>query len=235
MNGLVLETTELLPERLASTIKKAIIEGQLLAGSRLVEADLAKQLGVSRVPLREAFRVLQGEGFVTIHPHRGAVISELSEEELIELFSVRAIYEAYATEVQAATRDPGVIADLEASVVDMRKAVRAQDINKYHDLAVAFHQIIVERCGNKVLIRQYDQVKKLLARYQAEMAFIAELPAHSILEHEKMIRAIKRGDQMEAARLARAHVENLVNRYRASKKTAQPIRQSAAKKLKGTR
>lgn len=235
MNSLVLETTELLPERLASTIKKAIIGGQLLAGSRLVETDLAKQLGVSRVPLREAFRVLQGEGFVTIHPHRGAVISELSEEELIELFSVRAIYEAFATEAQAATRNPDVIADLETSVADMRKAMRANNIDKYHNLAVAFHQIIVERCGNKVLARQYDQVKKLLARYQAEMVLIAGLPAHSIRDHEKMIRAIKGGERMEAARLARAHVEDLVTRYRASKKRVQPGRSAAAKKAKGAR
>ncbi|MDB5805585.1 MAG: GntR family transcriptional regulator [Betaproteobacteria bacterium] len=235
MTGLVLETTELLPERLASTIKKAIIGGQLLAGSRLVEADLAKQLGVSRVPLREAFRVLQGEGFVAIHPHRGAVICELSEEELIELFAVRAIYEAYATEAQAAARDPDVIADLETSVADMRKAIRANDIDRYHDLAVAFHQIIVDRCGNKVLARQYDQVKKLLARYQAEMVLIAELPAHSILDHEKMIRAIKAGERMEAARLARAHVDDLVARYRASKRKARPGPSIAAKKAKGQR
>ena len=96
----------LLPERLADHLRDQIASGALAPGRRLVEQDLAGALQVSRVPLREAFRILCAEGLVTLSPHRGAEVSSTSQEELEELFEVRAMLESRAAVLAARRAAP---------------------------------------------------------------------------------------------------------------------------------
>ena len=121
-------------------------------------------MGVSRVPLREAFRMLAGEGLVTIQPHRGAVVSERSDAELRELFSVRAMFEAHAVRSLAGARPQDTLAALETMVTDMKSAVRAKKFDEYSRLAARFHDLMVAECGNSLLARLYDQIRTNLRR-----------------------------------------------------------------------
>ena len=212
--NLELKTVELLPERIAGIIRKAIVKGELPPGTRLVEAALVKQLGVSRVPLREAFRVLEGEGLVTIHPHRGTIISELSDVELKDLFAVRALFEGYAAQTLAEYHNEEVIRGLERMIVEMKGAVSSQQFDTYYGLAGSFHEMMIGGCGNSILIRQYDQIKRQLHRYQAVMSGLPESPKKSIAEHSKIIKAIRAGDGHAAAEAAQKHIQDLVKRYR---------------------
>ena len=205
---------ELLPERVAATIRKAIVDGSLPPGTRLVEAALVKQLGVSRVPLREAFRVLEGEGLVTIHPHRGTSISEISDAEMLELFAVRAIFEGYAAEILAGKPNEEVVARLERIIDGMKASVSGQRLENYYSLAGEFHEVLVEGCGNSILVRQYDQIKRQLRRYQAAMSRLPDSAEQSIVEHGAIVRAIRARDGQAAAQAARAHIEDLIHRYR---------------------
>ena len=213
LSNLELKVVELLPERIAGIIRKAIVKGELVPGTRLIEATLVKQLGVSRVPLREAFRVLEGEGLVTIHPHRGTIISELSDIELVELFSVRAIFEAYAAQSLAEHSNEEVVRDLENIIIEMREAVANNQLDLYYGLAGKFHEILVNGCNNSILTRQYDQIKRQLHRYQAAMSGLPESPKKSIAEHKKIVKFIRAGDGQAAAEAARVHIQDLIKRY----------------------
>ena len=213
LTNLELKVVELLPERIAGIIRKAIVKGELLPGTRLIEAALVKQLGVSRVPLREAFRMLEGEGLVTIHPHRGTIISELSNTELVELFSVRAIFEAYAAQTLAEHGNDEVVLDLENIIIEMKIAVDNNKLDLYYRLAGQFHEILVNGCGNSILTRQYDQIKRQLHRYQAAMSGLPESPKKSIAEHRKIVKAIRAGEGQAAAEAARVHIQDLIKRY----------------------
>jgi len=82
----------LLSDQIAESLRDSILDGTLVAGTKLAEEEIATRLGVSRVPLREAFRVLAGEGLVTIEPHRGVRVCQCSDAELLELFEVRAMF-----------------------------------------------------------------------------------------------------------------------------------------------
>lgn len=222
---LVLDDRRLLPERLAAALRKAIVEGSIAPGTRLVEKELAERFNVSRVPLREAFRVLEGEGLVNIHPHRGALISKLSDVEMVELFGVRAIFEAHAAEAVAAARPLAEIEQLSGMVAAMKTAVRAHDLDAYYELAAAFHDALVAASGNGILVRLYSQIKRQLRRYQAAMARLPESPTKSIAEHEAIIRRLDAGDRDGAAAAARQHVTALVERFHRGHK----------KKTKGTK
>ena len=214
LSALELPEVELLPERVAATIRKAIVDGSLPPGTRLVEAALSKQLGVSRVPLREAFRVLEGEGLVTIHPHRGTSISEISDAEMLELFAVRAIFEGYAAEMLAGQRNENVVARLERIIDAMKASVSANQLENYYSLAGEFHEVLVGGCGNSILVRQYDQIKRQLRRYQAAMSGLPESAEKSIVEHGAIVKAIRAGNGVVAAQAARAHIEDLIQRFR---------------------
>lgn len=227
LDDLPIQRSELLPERIASTLRKAIVDGRIPPGAKLIESELSRQMQVSRVPLREAFRVLEGEGIVTIKPNRGAIVSELSDAEMIELFGVRAIFEASAAETLALSRPEGVLAELRQLILEMRTAVAHDDLDRYYLLAAAFHDVLVAGSANQTLIRLYGVIKLQLRRYQAAMAGVPRLAPHSIEEHEGIVIAIRDGDAPTATRLARSHIEDLITRFLAHKAGKQPSARAA--------
>lgn len=212
--------TTLLPERIASTLRKAIEGSVLPPGARLEEQRLARRLGVSRVPLREAFRVLAGEGLVVIQPNRGAVVSERSEGELRELFAVRGMFEAEAARLLARSRPQAVLDALEMMIAEMKRAVRAHRYDDYGRIAAQFHDLMVAECGNRLVARLYDRIRTNLRRYQLMMADLPGSPARSIREHQTIFAAIRSGKAAAAARAAGAHVGELVRRFERHRRPA---------------
>lgn len=205
---------QLLPERIAASLREAIVAGELGPGTHLVEQDVARRFAVSRVPLREAFRVLAGEGLVTIHPHRGAMVSQVSDVELIELFSIRALLEGHAASKLASLADAPVLERLDTIIADMKSAVRRRRLEIYYALAADFHDYLVRASGGGVLEHLYGQIRRQLRRYQAVMARLPESPSASIREHTEIVEAIRRGDADAAEKSAKRHVGALVDRYR---------------------
>ena len=207
------EGSTLLPERIASTLRNAIVGSVLAPGARLEEQGLAKRLGVSRVPLREAFRVLAGEGLVVIQPNRGAVVSQRSEGELRELFVVRGMFESEAARLLAKARPPAVLDALDAMISDMKRAVRGRQYDEYARIAAQFHDLMVAECGNHLIGQLYDRIRTNLRRYQLMMVDLPGSPAKSIREHETILAAIRSGKVAAAARAAAVHVDELVQRF----------------------
>ena len=133
------------------------MQGRLAPGARLVEAELALSCGVSRVPLREAFRILATEGLVDLSLHRGATVRPLSETELQELFGVRMAIESFAAATLARRGDSAALARLRKLVRDMRASISAGDTGAYHQLAASFHECFVEAAGNALLTATYGR------------------------------------------------------------------------------
>ena len=221
---IVLRGATLLPERIAESLRTEILAQRLPPGARLGEQDLAARLGVSRVPLREAFRMLEGAGLVTIEPHRGAVVRQQSDTELRELFEVRAMFEARAVAMLARIRPAAALEALDAMVAEMKVAVRRRAHDQYLVLAARFHDTLVAQCGNVLLQQLYAQIRLNLRRYQAVMAELPESPAQSIREHEAILAAIRSGDAAAATQAAEHHVTLLVERFEQSRRPARKPR-----------
>jgi DNA-binding GntR family transcriptional regulator len=204
---------DLLPERLADYLRNEIVSGRLKSCERLVEQDIAAQLAVSRVPLREAFRILAAEGLVTIVPHRGAMVSELSDTDLAQLFSVRAGLEAMAARSAAQFASKEQCAEMLDLIDQMHRALSRRNPAAYYSLAASFHDLLLQASGNQVLIKLYNQIKTQFRRYQAAMARIPQLPARSNREHEVIVAAIRKRDPEAAARAAEQHVNSVVDQF----------------------
>lgn len=193
---------------MADWLREEILSGRLPPGARLVESDLVARCGVSRVPLREAFRILSLEGLVELSSHRGAAVKPLSGTELQELFGVRAAIEAFAA--RAAAGRPEAAAGLATLIGRMREVVAAGDMEGYGRLAAAFHEALVEAGSNRLLAGMYAQIRFRLRRYQSAMARVPQLPETSIAEHDAIVAAIAAGDAERASALATRHLDSLV-------------------------
>lgn len=207
---------DLLPERLADWIRGAIVLGRLKPGERLVEQTLSKEYQVSRVPLREALRIVAADGFVTLAPHRGATVTSLSDAELVELFDLRMALEGFAAGAAAKRGHVEEVAALRSLTEAMSGSVTAGKLDEYHSLAARFHSGLVAASGNKLLSETYDRVKIRFRRYQAAMARVPNLPTKSLEEHTGILEGIESGDHVRARALAEEHIANLVERFRAS-------------------
>ena len=210
-------------------MRDEIVQGRLTPGVRLGEAELATRCQVSRVPLREAFRILAGDGLVELSLHRGAFVRPLSDTELKELFGVRAAIESYAAATLAKQPDRTVILALRGLVSAMRATVSGADMVAYQALAAEFHERFVEAAGNALLTATYGQIRQRLRRYQAAMSRVPHLPRTSIAEHAAILDAVTKGDAAKASALSVAHLESLVRQFAAG-----PA-QGAAGRLKGRR
>jgi DNA-binding GntR family transcriptional regulator len=222
------ERAELLPTKLAGYLRAEIVAGRLKPGDRLIEQAIAETCGVSRVPLREAMRILATEGLIVISPHRGASVNLLSDVELVELFGARAAIEGFAA-MNAAIKQPKfAIATMRKTLQRMQAAVKRDDRVSYYSLAVDFHKELVLAGGNNVMVRMYEQIRRQLSRYQAAMSAMPDLPSRSNVEHARILKAIERGDGQAARIASEGHITALVEQFQQQTKSMQKRNQSAS-------
>ena len=183
-----------LPEAAAERLRTLIIEGSLAPGTRLNERELSEQLGVSRTPLREAFRILAGDGLLVQLPNRGAQVVALSAEDVRHAFDVMGALEGLAGEL-AVTRVTGAdIEALRALQAEMETAHAAGDLPTYYRINRAIHDRLNEIAGNPTLAHTY---RTLNARLHA-LRFRSNLNAakwnQAVAEHREMIAALAARD-----------------------------------------
>jgi DNA-binding GntR family transcriptional regulator len=195
---------------LATQVKDAlldrILKGQYKPGDRLVELAIAKDLGVSQAPVREAFQILEAMRFVESEPHRGTRVREICDREMSESTIVRGILEEAAART-AANHIRGRIADLRAETKGMFDALETHKLDEFARHFVNFHRIIVQACGNTVLIETWDSLA-----FEEKSRLCARKAAHSMMlqgvkHHESIIEAFEAGDGERAGRLLREHTE----------------------------
>lgn len=188
-------------------IEAAILGGELAPGAKLNEAALAERFGVSRGPVREAFRALEQSGLVRMEKNRGVFVRELSLHEADEIYEVRAALDGLIGRLAAQRIAPGALQRLRDIVKRMQAAGRTRDVDAYFPLNLEFHDLLAECAGNAALRDNYRRVAKQLSLLRREtLARNAEHIAVSTREHEAIVNAVAKGDAEGAARLLFDHV-----------------------------
>lgn len=191
--------------RVLEEVKERIISGELPAGTRLHERNLSHELGVSRVPLREAILTLESQGLIEVRPRIGAFVKPLTRKYVEDLFNVRLALEPLAASLAARNRTAAQIEQLEGLFHEQQKAMEA-DNNKAGSLANAeFHLVILRASGNDLLYSIVAPLQSQIQRlFRRTIVNISELLYH---DHEKMLDAVRHQDADRAAGLALEHVE----------------------------
>jgi len=193
---------------LVRQLREGILIGRYAPGQRLIEADLTRELGVSRGPLREAFRRLSAEGLIESIPNRGALVRRLSQSQIRELYQIRMVLEILAVELAAKNiNSDGVRTRFEAEIAAIWSD-RPRDVpTAYLNENKAFHQAIADASGNRQLALLCRQLQLPLIIYQVSGTLTREVIAKSNGDHRLIAEAILAGDAVTASELMRKHLQ----------------------------
>ena len=193
-------------QRVHEHLREEIISGRVVPGTELHEAALARSLGVSRGPIREALGRLATEGLVAIRPRRGAVVRALSDEEFIEAYQVREALEMMAVRlaVPRLTAEDQVV--MERLIEEMAARGEAEDVQGFFEANTGFHQHFFEVAGNQMLSELYRQLRGQIDRHRLRSLELRGNLRRSVEEHRAILSAARMGDVERAVQLASDHI-----------------------------
>ncbi|HXM26799.1 MAG TPA: GntR family transcriptional regulator [Chthoniobacterales bacterium] len=192
-----------LKDQIKALLIKRILEGVYRSGDRLVELRIAREMGTSQAPVREALRELASLRLVENVPHKGTRVRSLGKQELLETFLVRGALEECATRL-ATPKLKTALAPLRAAIKEMVLAAKQKDLKKVVEASIRFHRLIVEAAGNRILLDTWLSLHiethslVTLLQSQLDLASVAR-------SHQAIVDAIATGDSEMAARVARDH------------------------------
>lgn len=200
-------------ERLRAEIADEIVCGRLAPGTALDETSLAERYGVSRTPVREALRELAASGLVIHRAHRGAVVTALTEERLSEMFLVMAELEAMCASLAAVAMTSSERQTLIELHRESEDLVRRGDLIAYADANDVFHDFIYAASHNSFLAETTHSVRRRVSAFRrAQFRTLGRLTV-SHEEHDRIVKALLRGDRETVAREMRTHLDSVLNSF----------------------
>lgn len=200
--------------RLAQLLRDEILEGRVSAGARLKVSEIAQRYGTSINPVREALQVLEGEGFITIAPNRGASVKELSEELVHNIFDIRILFASYFVRGFVESATPEEVAALRGHQEACEKALLDADGPAFQQSNLLFHGFIVDHHFNDeamAILRKHDGWLQAMSRKTP--LNLAQI-RRSVAEHWRIIEAVENGDPDAAARAIEEHLRSAYSVFR---------------------
>ena len=201
-----------LSEQVKDRILQWILEGELAPGSRIIETRVAKELGVSQAPVREALRDLTTLGVVEMKPYRGASVRQPSKTDLVEAMEVRGELEALAARTAATRMTEPCLNELRRLIAEMHELAEAGDTHTHAQKNTEFHETVLRASGNRTLLRTWSMLEPYARTYVTAM-----VPGMDLIwlgdRHIDILEALEAGDPDKAAETMRHHAreaENLV-------------------------
>lgn len=195
-------------QQVAERLRERIFSHELPAGTWVDEQALAEQYGISRTPLREALKVLASEGLVTLKPRRGCYVTEISERDLDEVFSVMAMLEGECARESAGRATKDDLKKLQAIHADLEKAAAAQDIDRFFEANQAFHRALQSIADNRWLLHVIEDLRKVIKLSRHHSLFSEGRLEQSLQEHRGILQAVLAGDAAAAEARMRDHIRS---------------------------
>ena len=201
------EQTQTLRERIVDMIRTAIVKGELKPGERISEQGLAERFGISRTPIREAIRQLDSEGFLTVIPRRGAVVTPITEKDVRDFYAIKGVIEGYAARIAAEKLTDTEIARMEALNEQLEKYTEDGKVKGMFKSHNEIHEIFVRACGNEKLYQITKNLVQQFQRFRIALSIFGGA-SQSVHQHRKIIDAFKNRDAAEAERLVWEHARS---------------------------
>lgn len=202
-----LDSYQPLREVVCETLRDAVRRGILQPGERLMEIQLAEDLGVSRTPVREAIRKLEMEGYVIMMPRRGTYVADLSIRDINEVFEIRTSLESLASGLAAERINEDELEKLQRLLVEIGAYIKSGDMEGIVRTDTEFHDLLYQASRNTRLVGIISNLREQLTRFRTtSMSFPGRLKA-TLEEHRKIVEAIAQGDEKAARKAAEHHME----------------------------
>ncbi len=205
--GIRITKRKSLREEIYESLKKSILHGKLSGGQRLIEEQLANQIGISRTPVREAFHKLERDDLVKRRPKGGFVVREFTKEDVEEIFGIRIALESYAAYLATLHITPDEISALEKKIKEAEKALNEGDDDKAVEVHTEFHDLLYNACKSQKLIELISNFRDYFYRYRYALLHSEGGMRISIQDHLQMLEAMKGKNPRLVERLVRKHLE----------------------------
>lgn len=203
-----LDSYQPLREVVCETLRNAIVAGTLKPGERLMEIQVAEELGVSRTPVREAIRKLELEGFVVMIPRRGTYVSDLSIKDVNEVYEVRTALDVLAAGLAVERITEEELEEMERLLVVFGECIEANDLDKIVEADSKFHDILYKATRNERLIGIVNNLREQLTRFRSlSMSYPGRLK-DMLEEHTRLVEALGQRNASAARKLANDHMAN---------------------------
>lgn len=187
-------------------LREAILDGSIQPGRRLREEELAREFGVSRTPVREALQQLNSEGLVDVHPHQGAIVTQLTTEDILAIYVVREVLEGLAARLAARRATPEQCNRLAATVDAMQAIARDGEPMTMAELNLEFHNELRKAAANRHLERFLSQVEHAVRRFGQTTFSYPGRAESTVREHRAIADAVMARDSERAEALAIEHM-----------------------------
>ncbi|APW40708.1 phosphonate utilization associated transcriptional regulator [Rhodoferax koreense] len=218
-------------------IERLILDGELASGAKLTESTLADRLGVSRGPVREAFRMLEEAGLVRTEKNRGVFVRDVPIEEALEIFELRAAMDQYVGRKLAQTISPAEVKSLRQFVESMEQAAKAGDAQAYHRLNLDFHDRLLALTGNAKFTATYRKLVNELSLFRRQNLTGESMTVYS-REHRQIVKAIAARDADAAGLAMFQHVmnsrERTLQNHRQRQAAGRPANAASSTSLENT-
>ena len=199
---------KLLSENVVGAIRTAIYDGELELGQRLVETELAEQLGVSRGPIREALRLLANEGLVVINVHRGTFVLKPTTEDVEEIYSLREALESLALVRVAEYATDDDLDALEETADQLAAASRQKNATEVAGLNMDFHGQIFQLAQHKRLSQAWSSLESQIRLFNhISIEWTQKILSRAVEEHTRIVNALKKRDTDGACKIMHEHVK----------------------------
>lgn len=190
----------------ADELRRRILEGDYPAGMQLRQAVLAEELGISRIPFREALILLEAEGLVQLEAHKGAVVAGFSPEEVEELFEFRALLEPALLEKSAPHLTEDDYAQLDAILREYSDELRTHNPGRWGALNTELHSLLYRRANSPRMLATADQLLQSTDRFARMQIYYTDGRARAEREHLEIVTECRAGNVKKAAKLLRQHI-----------------------------
>lgn len=203
-----LDSYKPLRELVLEAIRDAIINGTLKPRERLMEIQLAEELGVSRTPIREALRKLELEGFIVMIPRKGAFVADMTFKDIADIFEIRAALEGLAAGLAAERITDEELEKMERHLVEKADAIARGDMERLVEVDTEFHESIYKASRNDRLQGIINNLREQIQRFRATSLAYPGRMKQSLDEHRAIVEAIHARDAALARQVTQEHIEN---------------------------
>jgi len=208
-NKLKMENYELLSQKTYRILKSAIVRGDLAPTSKLALNEIAKSLGISNTPVREAINRLSSEGLVKIIPNKGILVKEINIDDFQEILQIRAFLDGLIAKIASEKITDEEIDEMMGVIHEMEYTVKKDNRLNYNDLDIQFHDFLLNITGNNKLKEIYNNLINQSNRFRIRTLRIPGRMGKSLKEHREIALKIKERNPDEANRISQEHIESI--------------------------
>ncbi len=207
MRRLVIKEGKTIRKKIYEHLREELLSGKFPPHQRLIEAKIAKEIGTSRTPVREALHSLEMEGLIESIPRVGYVVRLISEEEVEEICQIRAVIEGLAARWAISKDRDRLVAELGRNISFCEQKVLSGDVRFFVESDAQFHEILCRFSGSKRLLELAQTFRRHMLRYRRQSIYMKENVLRAIEGHKGILGAIQKADQDGVDRAIRDHLE----------------------------